>query len=495
MKNWLGLGVGLISCLARAESLPLVDGEEVFLIALNSKLLTELVNKPILERAPICEQIGRAKVEGCTETRGVVTAGPVRSKEAMAFELILNSVTKIDSTLTTDGLKQRGETGTSHPEIGAQFGMHVTSTAKTTKGVLLREDGFAFFKAATDAASLMDGMTTPVVQAQGLLPGRRMELGPQGWKRVNPRGQGALPIPGRALFPGLRLEQAQAEVAKEARAQKITTEQKSSKQVSESLNKQFDKTVYEALLPLHVKYQAFLYRPFIQGSLLGGRLGLGSDENWLAIRGTRGDKPVSLTPSEIPGLNPTLTEPILMRMHPEFIERIAELRIGGTVMTEVEAAEMMGYVQPDDETIENVVGEGEKEVEFVFDEIKPIKIRFAEDIIWFSYRMSEAKSLGKTLQNIQVTRAIEIVRGNDGSLSLLNRLPQPVAFYDGSIVPGELGRHITRRFSRFINKEAIKISTKSLFAEVKPMAIKAMTTLDNRLTVGLAPLEQVGGAK
>ena len=45
-----------------ANETPLGEGEEVFLVALRSGLLSELMQKPILQSEPIAETAGRTKM-------------------------------------------------------------------------------------------------------------------------------------------------------------------------------------------------------------------------------------------------------------------------------------------------------------------------------------------------------------------------------------------------------------------------------------------------
>lgn len=475
----------------------ITEGDELFLIALRTSMVGELFHRPLFQKEPISETLKKPYSVGTATMSGVATAATLDSFEAIALNLILDSTTCIQTNNTTDGAKDPSDPkkGKSHPEIGINFNSTIQTHARTTKTVLLQESGFSLFQAATAASSQLLGTDGLKVQTQGLLPGRRFEFSP-GDRRPHRVYDDApqLPIAGAKGLPRLKARMAPGQVQQAINEERAATEAKANQSITEKINENFNKTTWDELLPINYKYHSYVYEPLVLKQLLGGRLGLGSNNGWIALRGSKGDKAYLTDVSKIPNLPVTTDEPVLARLHAEFLERVAELRLGGTRLTEVEAAEMMGREGADKETLQNILGDGNEEVLFVYEEKKPIRVELNDNKITLTLRMSEATTLGQTLKQIQIRRTILISNTPEG-LFLESQEPEAVTFYDGKPVPGQIGQHIRRRFGNSFAREKNNLRGREIFSSVKALAVRSLKTADNRIYVGLAPVVEKAGQK
>jgi hypothetical protein len=460
-------------------------------------MVGELFQRPLFQKEPISETLKKPFSVGEAEMRGTVTASAVDSFESIALQLMLDSTTHIRTTNTTDGAKEPNDPkpGKSHPEIGVQFGSTIATTAKTAKLLYLSETGFALSKATTSANSVLLETHGLKAQAQGILPGRRIEYTPGALfpRRVRDKAEW-LPIPDSALAPRLKARFAPKSAQEAILEEKAATEQKASQTLSEKINENFNKTTWDELLPIHYKYYSYVYEPLVLKQFLGGRIGMGSNNGWIALRGSKGDKNYLTDISKIPNLPVGPEEPIQMRIHSEVLERLAELRLGGTRMTEVEAAEMMGKPALEDETLENVFGNQKEEVLFLYHDTKPVLIRFNDNKIAMTLRFSEVTSLGQTLKEVQIRRTIAITKSPEG-LFLESQAPEPLEFINGKIVPGDLGKHITQRFAKSFEREKRNMQDRVIFSNVKSLLIKSIKAEGDRIYVGMAPALQEKGAQ
>ena len=397
--------------------------------------------------------------------------------------------------MTGDGKKDLGDPGKSHPEIGYQFQATIGTTAATHKNIFLMEKGLGFQEASTAASFAQvqefGGLRT---QAQGILPGRRIEVReiqtPQGTFRERERlgrfDARRLPIEeGRAL-PGVRAQAAIPQVRQEFLSPKTTDEAR--KSVVDKLTKQFNSSVWDELLPYHYKYLEYVYRPFIERGLLGGRFALGSSFDRIAIQGIRGDTRRALDVGRIAG---AALAPIVLRVDEEFLTEFAEKRLGGTMLSDVETAEMFGRKVPEDFALRS----NPQTVVFILEDKRPLVAKFNEDNIVLTFRLREATTLGKKVTQVQITRTMKLVRGPAiGALSL-HHLPVRVTDYDDKPLAGAVAEHIAKRFAAYAPTEPKDLANAVLFEDPMPMKIQTVLAQAGKLTLGLAVGEKKGNVR
>ncbi len=490
MLRSIAICLGLSAFSAMAQPIPPVaDKDELFVFTVDAPTLSQLLRKPILKDEAVNERVKRTTLAGTAHLTGTVTVAPLPSATDIVLQMRFDSHTDVSTTVTGDGKKNPGEAGKSHPEVGYQFHASIGTTATTTKNILLMEKGLGFQEAATLASfAKVQEFGTLRTQAQGILPGRRIEVReiqtPNGTYlererlgRFSPR---RLPIEAGRALPGVRARAAIPQVKQEFLSAKTTDDAR--KSVVDKLTTQFNTSVWDELLPFHYKYLEYVYAPFIERGLLGGQFARGSNSERIAIVGTRGDTRRLLDVGRIAGA--TLA-PIVMRVDEDFITEFAEKRLAGTMLSDVETAEMFGRKVAEGFTLRS----NPQTVVYILEDKRPLVAKFADDTIVLSFRLRELTTLGKKLTKVQVTRAMKLVRGPASALAL-HHLPVQVTDFDDKPLEGELAQHIAKRFSAYAPTEPNDLANAILFEETMPMKVQTVLAQAGKLTLGLAAVEK-----
>lgn len=424
---------------------PADDHAELLLIAARSSLLTALVNQPISDMRPISEYVQGTIMQGTALTQGVVTAAPFASQAGLGLMIIFNSQTNAWTA----------NTNSPRPDIDINFDWTISTTAATSKGILLREDGFALYSAQTNAYSNIT-IQSLSADASGL-----------GWR-----------------FKEAIAERRAWEMLEQSRAQH---EAEAASKIASELNSTIDTRVYDMLLPFHYKFYEYVYAPLVQGGLLGGHIGGGSDGEWLALQGTR-SQDVQAVDVQALGL-PSYAyggegEHLVLRVDQDLLMRIAEQKLGGTYITDNEIADLTGRSTPSDDSFDDVLGVEREEVAMVFDEKKPVLVAFDNDQIKLTFRLETLTTLDRTLHDVQVSRVIHIVRG-DGTLQLRSEAFKNASFYSGAPVEASLAKHITEHMSQWLPTTAKDLMQMTLLADWKPTVLRRLEAQEGKLTVAL----------
>lgn len=432
-------------CSAAVAELATID-DELLLVAARSSFLHELLHKPISNCETIDSYTKKTQMSGPAETKGLVTGIAANCKEGAAIVLNMDSQTVTATKNRHDMRKSQ-----------VHFDWTITTDARTQKLLMFREDGIIQSPPTTSAQSGI------VVHEMGVTA-----QGPLG-------GIGRRAVVG-TMAPG-KMQKDLPGFAKEA-----------SETVAGKLNPGFDKDTKAFVDPLNEKYVTNFYEPFVKRGLLGGRISFGSDQNWIGMTGTRGDGPKPFNVANLKGFTDPLI-PLFVRLHKDFAERIAEKRIGGTLLSEVEAAEIVGEPESTEETIDNILGNEREELLLTYHKEKPVLFELEKDTIKITFRFSELTTLGNTVKDIQFSRSIVLTKGNGGQIWVTRPKPTDIKYIDGKEVEEALAKHITARVSRHLSIMPFDLTKMEIFKGVKPLRVKQFDANDNRLTVGLVPVE------
>ena len=426
---------------------------ELLLLAGRTSLLTDLVQKPINKCTPIDKYVEKTSMIGHAFTNGLVTAEPLTSTDGLGFKLVFNSTTIAPTANKNDATKH----------IKVPFDWTIVTPGRTEKTILLKEEGF-------DDLNLRPATTTGYGQVQNLVIYPVEADGPLNgfFRKWIGNRQAAKKVPQKAPEAG----------------DKAFTE------ISGELNKNFDSETSELITPYNKDFRTYFYEPFVKNGLLGGRLGAGSNTDWIVLQGTQGDMKWQVNPATLPALySPEAgSSVLLLQAHKFLAERIAQMRLGGTEMTEVEAAELIGGSPADEESSEGILGNEREELSFVFDDDKPIEIDFKNNQITITFRYSELTTLGETTDKVKVSRNIKIQPGTKGEIFLKRELPHVIAHYDDTPLKEEIRKHILDRMSLRLKSEVTDLRELVLFEATKPLQFQLFKAENDRLTMGFAPM-------
>ncbi len=437
----------------------ILDSEEQFLFAMDAPLLDKFFQVPINENQPISEYVERTLMKGTSLTTGKAGVAPYYSTNGIGVRILFNSSTNAE-TLNTNFPKlplTSNEMGDA--KVKVNFNWSILTHSTTAKYFLIHESGITTANAVSNSVSKITTSNINV-QASGPLGGL---------------------IRGRAASKRAPQELARTNTEHETQA---------AQKISETLKTLVDEKTKEKMESIESLYDTYVYQPFITKALLGGRLAMGSNENWIAVAGIVGEKLKPLEVSDISLLKSMKPDKgsMVFRMDQRFVERLASLRMGGIQITEVEMAEIFGRTKPDEKGVDvNIVKANmEKELEMTFDEENPIEVFFKDDKIRLTLRLQELTTQGKTLKNVLITREIKILRDQD-QISIESVSPEFPLHYDKKPVEPVLGNIIQKRIAEYLPEKPTLISDKILFQEPRTLKIKTLTANDGKLTVGLAP--------
>jgi hypothetical protein len=420
------------------------DHQELLLIGLHRGLLDRLFQQPISESQPVQEYVENTLMQGTALTSGTASAIPYPSTEGIGLSLLLQTTTDA-YTLNTNAPR---------PDILVNFDWTIATSAVTRKDILCREDGFYLYPAQTNAQS--------AITINGL------EASASG------------------LFWRLKSRIAERMAWNQLLETKQQNEAQAAAKIAAELNQMVDARAAEKIASLQSWYRTYVYEPLITRGMLGGRLGMGSDNDWLAVVGTAGGDLLPVDAGAIPGLSDALASggELVVRAHQSLLNQMVAQRFGGMFLTDVEIGEAVGRKAPEPRTVAEVLGSKREELGMTLDD-EPLALAFTEGSIRMTLRLARLETLGKTVTRVAIPIAFTLGIGGDGGVTLI---PQPIGEVrglDGAAIDGAVARYARERVAALLPAGPVDLSRKTFFPSLKPTRVRSLSARDGQLTAGL----------